>query len=115
VQCFVFRVSDPDSTWSVNPRRQKWLTKKEKRKRCNTLSLPEIEKDLSGSVDKNGGGDDSPVNPDEEENDHGDAAEGEEGVQQQRTHERHLRKNFINSDGQENLETRWFISFSLIS
>ncbi len=61
------------------------------------MSVPEIEEDLSGSVDKNGGGDDSPVNPDEEENDHGDAAEGEEGVQQQRTHERHLRKNFINS------------------
>ena len=37
------------------------------------------------------------MNPDEEENDHGDAAEGEEGVQQQRTHERHLRKNYINS------------------
>jgi hypothetical protein len=55
--------------------------------------VPEIEEDLSGSVDKNGRGDDSPVNPDEEENDHGDAAEGEEGVQQQRAHERHLRKN----------------------
>ena len=57
--------------------------------------LPEVKKHFSSPIDEDGGGHNPPVDTDEEENYHGDAAQWEEGVQHKGAHEGYLRKKNV--------------------